>query len=52
LCLNTRVLPEGLRPPMWRGVALVCTVFYAFFVTLVVRSLIQCADGRRLNASG
>jgi hypothetical protein len=27
-------------------------VFYAFFVTLVVRSLIQCADGRRLNASG
>jgi len=41
LYLNTRVLPKELRPPMWRRVALVCmSLFYAFFVTLVVRSLL------------
>jgi hypothetical protein len=40
LYLNTRVLPAALRPPMWRRVALVgMTLFYGFFVTLVVRSL-------------
>ena len=41
LYLNTRVLPEELRPPMWRRAALVCmALFYAFFVTLVARSLL------------
>ena len=40
LYLNTRVLPVALRPPMWRRVALVgMALFYAFFVTLVARSL-------------
>jgi hypothetical protein len=41
LYLNTRVLPPELRPPAWRRVALVgMALFYAFFVTLVARSLI------------
>jgi hypothetical protein len=41
LYLNTRILPVELRPPMWRRVALVgMAIFYAFFVTLVVRSLL------------
>ena len=41
LYLNTRVLPEPLRPPMWRRVALVAmAVFYAFFAVLVARSLL------------
>ena len=41
LYLNTRVLPQALRPPLWRRVALVAmTLFYAFFVFLVARSLI------------
>jgi hypothetical protein len=41
LYLNTRVLPAELRPPVWRRVALVgMALFYAFFVTLVARSLI------------
>jgi hypothetical protein len=40
LYLNTRILPPALRPPMWRRVALVgMALFYAFFVTLVARSL-------------
>jgi hypothetical protein len=39
LYLNTRILPEPLRPPMWRRVALVAmALFYAFFVQLVARS--------------
>jgi hypothetical protein len=39
LYLNTRILPVGLRPPMWRRVALIgMALFYGFFVTLVVRS--------------
>jgi hypothetical protein len=39
LYLNTRILPVGLRPPMWRRVALIgMALFYGYFVTLVVRS--------------
>jgi hypothetical protein len=34
LYVNTRLLPEHLRPPMWRRVALVVmALFYGFFVT-------------------
>ena len=34
LYVNTRLLPEHLRPPMWRRVALVAmALFYGFFVT-------------------
>ena len=34
LYINTRLLPEHLRPPMWRRVALVAmALFYGFFVT-------------------
>jgi hypothetical protein len=37
LYVNTRILPEHVRPPMWRRVALVAmTVFYAFFVALSI----------------
>jgi hypothetical protein len=40
LYLNTRLLPEHVRPPMWRRVALVgMSIFYLFFVTLSVRSV-------------
>jgi len=39
LYLNTRVLPEALRPPPWRRLALVgMALFYGYFVTLVARS--------------
>jgi hypothetical protein len=42
LHLNTRVLPEALRPPWWRRVALVCmALFYGFFVVLVARSILS-----------
>ncbi len=41
LYLNTRVLPEALRPPMWRRAALVgMALFYGFFVALVTRSFL------------
>jgi len=41
LYLNTRVLPEALRPPLWRRLALVGMVFfYGFFVWLVARSFL------------
>ena len=34
LYLNTRLLPEHIRPPMWRRCALVAmSLFYGFFVT-------------------
>jgi hypothetical protein len=34
LYVNTRLLPEHIRPPMWRRVALVAMMlFYGFFVT-------------------
>jgi hypothetical protein len=39
LYVNTRLLPEHVRPPMWRRAALiVMALFYGFFVTLSVRS--------------
>jgi hypothetical protein len=35
LYLNTRLLPEPLRPPLWRRAGLVLTaLFYGFFVCL------------------
>jgi hypothetical protein len=40
LYVNTRLLPEHLRPPVWRRVALVVmTVFYGFFVTLSISAV-------------
>jgi hypothetical protein len=40
LYVNTRLLPEHVRPPMWRRAALVgMTLFYGFFVTLSLRAL-------------
>jgi hypothetical protein len=40
LYINTRLLPEHVRPPMWRRMALVAmAIFYAFFVTLSLRSV-------------
>ena len=42
LYINTRLLPVELRPPMWRRAALVATaLFYVFFVTLSVRSVLS-----------
>jgi len=39
LYVNTRILPEHVRPPMWRRAALVAmALFYSFFVTLSIRS--------------
>ena len=41
LYINTRLLPAELRPPLWRRAILVAmALFYAFFVTLSVRSLL------------
>jgi uncharacterized protein YhhL (DUF1145 family) len=41
LYLNTRVLPEALRPPLWRRLSLVgMALFYGFFVVLVARSFL------------
>ena len=40
LYINTRLLPEHVRPPMWRRAALVVmALFYGFFVTMSVRAL-------------
>jgi len=40
LYVNTRLLPEGLRPAMWRRVVLVAmSVFYGFFTVLSIRAL-------------
>ena len=40
LYVNTRLLPEHVRPPMWRRVALVAmSLFYGFFVTLSAMAL-------------
>jgi len=40
LYVNTRLLPQHVRPPMWRRVALVgMTVFYGFFVALSISSV-------------
>ena len=41
LYINTKLLPEAVRPPMWRRVALVAmSLFYAAFVALWLGSLI------------
>lgn len=41
LYINTRLLPAGLRPPLWRRVTLVAmALFYAFFAGLSLRSLL------------
>ncbi len=41
LYLNTRLLPQELRPPMWRRVVLVLmTLFYGFFFVQSMRGLI------------
>ena len=41
LYVNTRLLPEHIRPPMWRRVALVAmALFYGFFVTRSVGALL------------
>ncbi len=41
LYINTRLLPEAVRPPMWRRVALVAmSLFYGAFVTLWVWSMV------------
>jgi hypothetical protein len=40
LYINTRVLPEHVRPPLWRRAALVAmALFYGFFVTLSARAV-------------
>jgi hypothetical protein len=40
LYINTRLLPEHVRPPMWRRAALVAmALFYGFFITLSLRSV-------------
>jgi len=40
LYINTRLLPEHVRPPTWRRAALVAmSIFYGFFVVLSLRSL-------------
>jgi hypothetical protein len=40
LYVNTRLLPEHVRPPMWRRVALVAmTIFYGLFVALSISSV-------------
>lgn len=40
LYINTRLLPEALRPPMWRRALLVfMALFYATFAGLAIASL-------------
>ena len=40
LYINTRLLPQHVRPPLWRRAALVgMALFYGSFVTLSLRSL-------------
>jgi hypothetical protein len=41
LYINTHLLPEALRPPMWRRVCLVATsLFYGSFVVMSVRAML------------
>ena len=41
LYVNTRLLPVGLRPPLWRRLALVAlALFYGFFLTLWLWSIV------------
>ncbi len=47
LYVNTRLLPEHVRPPLWRRAALVgMALFYGFFVTLSIYSLWSTSVGR------
>jgi len=40
LYINTRLLPEHVRPPLWRRIALIgMTLFYGFFVALSASSV-------------
>jgi hypothetical protein len=40
LYVNTRLLPEHVRPPLWRRAALVgMAIFYGFFVTMSVSAI-------------
>ena len=42
LYINTRLLPQHVRPPLWRRVALIGTaLFYGFFVSLSIHSLMS-----------
>jgi len=42
LYVNTKLLPEAVRPPMWRRATLVfMALFYGAFVTMSVRALVQ-----------
>ena len=42
LYINTRLLPEHVRPPLWRRAVLIGTaIFYGFFVSLSVYSLVS-----------
>ncbi len=44
--INRRFLPEGVRPRLWRELALLaCSAFYAFFSFFVLRSLIGSKFG-------
>ena len=41
LYVNTRLLPQEIRPPLWRRVMLVVmALFYSTFVVLSIRSLV------------
>lgn len=41
LYLNTRLLPQALRPPLWRRAVLIAMAcFYGFFTTLSLRTLL------------
>ncbi len=41
LYINTCLLPEQVRPPMWRRVVLVCmSLFYCFFTVMSIRALL------------
>ena len=42
LYVNTRLLPEHVRPPLWRRASLVAmALFYGFFVTSSVGALLN-----------
>ena len=42
LYVNTRLLPQHVRPPMWRRAVLIgVALFYGFFVILSVRSFVS-----------
>lgn len=44
LYINARLLPEHVRPPLWRRAALIATaVFHGFFVTMSIPALWNAA---------